>query len=326
MARRHRDQPHDEQLSKELSNLLRYNAVQKGIAVSHHGYVAISDAARYLRRTEDEIHQVAEKSEKHGRQRFHVDPDGNRIQSTSKCQMLSDPPPPPAAPPDRRSPSSAQPPSRPAESDRYSVSSRANDGSQASTSSGPDYVASRGLQAPTLGYSSAGRAAPPGPGPVVSTSPQPSAPPPLDGERDAHLIRLREDVAQRDQTIAQRDQTIAQQDQTISGQRRRIDQLEQELERCKQAQDVASAQPLQSSSTSSTSCATPSDMLTVKGAFNGTEYGDEYLIVNVGDVVQKIVHDASDDNWAYVKIVHRGDGTPCGGAPGWVPSSFLESG
>ena len=55
-------------------------------------------------------------------------------------------------PPDRWSPSSAQPPSRPAEADRYSCStSKANDGSQASNSFGLDYVASRGSPAPALG-------------------------------------------------------------------------------------------------------------------------------------------------------------------------------
>lgn len=319
MARRHRDQPHDEQLSKELSNLLRYNAVQRGIVISHDGYVDVSDAARYLRRSVDEIREVEEKSEKHGRKRFELDPlDGNRIRSTRKCQLLSDPPPPPAPPPDRGPPLSAQPPSRPAESDRYSHStSRAHDGSQASDTSAPDTVSSRGLRAPALSYSSTSARAPaPGPGPVVSTSPQRSAPPPLDGERDAHLMRLREDVAQRDQTIAQRDQTI-------SEQQRKIEWLEQELERLKQAQDAVSSRTLQSSSRSSTSCA-PADMLTVQAAFDGAAYGDEYLIVHVGDVVQKVAHDASGDGWVYVKIVHQADGSPCHGAPGWVPPSFIS--
>ena len=50
----------------------------------------------------------------------------------------------------------------------------------------------------------------------MSTSPQRSAPPPLDGERNAHLVRLCEGVAQRDQTIAQRDQTISEQQRILT--------------------------------------------------------------------------------------------------------------
>lgn len=65
------------------------------------------------------------------------------------------------------------------------------------------------------------------------------------------------------------------------------------------------------------------DTFTLRGDFDGREYGSDYLAVRRDDIVQKLPHGENSEDWVYVMIKCCSDGTLCKDLRGWVPQNYL---
>lgn len=261
---------YDEDLSRELSSLLRYKAEQRGLSVTFEGFIDVNDAARQLRRSVDQIMEVVAKSNREGQPRFETKTSGrgcSLIRATRKCKLQGNPPPPAGPPPpeggwtevhsrretsgrhsqpaqptqplppraeggyggrgqDRRGPARGPQP----EPDRISISS-SGDGESEPPLPAPPLELLRAAPA-VAGAGGAQQQAPRATAP--STAGPRQAPPSRSNfaagdERDVIILKLREELDEKDRTIEERDQ--------------RIQELERELQKPVLAQEHSSHLP-----------------------------------------------------------------------------------